>query len=345
MKNLKKFLVLILFPIILLGSASDAAVVFLTIFPGARAVGMGAAFTAIADDATATFYNPGGMPFIKNTEVSLQHSNWLTGLWPDMYYEFFGFVKPMGDLGSVGGNIVYLTTGETEAYIEGSDAPIARFVNFDFAITLNYGYAINDNFGVGLGAKFIYSFLAPDWLVKRVFPESGGGGTGVTYAFDAGLLYKVNINEENRILPYINLGMSLLNFGPGIRYTRQGGGEDPLPRTLKLGIALPLYRSDAIKFTFATDITKILVNLRSDWDQKGFNYVWWEAWKHYGIEFTYYDFVSLRFGYFWDAEGARKGPMFGGGVKLGKFTFDIGIDSPIYDFDTDNYRFSLGYIF
>ncbi len=344
MKFLKTLIIVIVFPALLFSAASDAAVVFLTIFPGARAVGMGAAFTAVADDATATFYNPGGIPFFENTEVTLQHSNWLTGLWPDMYYEFFGFVKPMSDLGSVGGHIIYLTTGETEVY-DWDGTPIARFVNFDFAVTLNYGYKIYENLGVGIGAKFIYSFLAPDWLVKRFFPESGGGGTGITYAFDAGLLYKYKFSSESKILPGLNFGLSLLNFGPGIRYTRQGGGEDPLPRTLKIGIALPLYRSEAVKFTFASDITKILVNLKKDWDEQGFSYVWWEAWKHFGVEFTYYDFVSLRFGYFWDAEGYRKGPMFGGGVKLGKFTFDIGVDSPIYDFDTQNYRFSLGYVF
>ena len=40
---------------------SDAAVLFLRIAPGARAAGMGEAFTAIADDAQATHYNPAGL--------------------------------------------------------------------------------------------------------------------------------------------------------------------------------------------------------------------------------------------------------------------------------------------
>ncbi|MEN3045757.1 MAG: PorV/PorQ family protein [Candidatus Hydrothermales bacterium] len=345
MKKVTKFIYFLVMPSILFSSANDAAVVFLTIFPGARAVGMGAAFTAVSDDATCTFYNPGGLPFIKSLEVSLQHSNWLTGLWPDMYYEFFGFVNPLGELGAIGGNVIYLTTGETEAYIEGSDAPIARFVNFDFAVTLNYGYRVFKDLGVGIGSKFIYSFLAPDWLVKRVFPESGGGGTGITYAFDFGLLYKLSFRPESKLLPGMSFGFSLLNFGPGIRYTRKGGGEDPLPRTLKVGVALPVYTSDAIKLTISSDITKILVKLFEDWEEKGFNYVWAEAWKHYGLEFTYYNFVSLRVGYFLDIEGARIGFMYGGGIRLGKFYFDIGVDSPIYDFETENYRFSLRYVF
>ncbi len=37
---------------------------------GARAMGMGGAFTAIADDATATFYNPAGLAQLKRPEVT-----------------------------------------------------------------------------------------------------------------------------------------------------------------------------------------------------------------------------------------------------------------------------------
>ena len=40
---------------------SNAAVLFLRIAPGARAAGMGEAFVAIADDATAVHYNPAGL--------------------------------------------------------------------------------------------------------------------------------------------------------------------------------------------------------------------------------------------------------------------------------------------
>jgi hypothetical protein len=42
-------------------AVSDAAELFLRIAPGARAAGMGEAFVAIADDATATHYNPAGL--------------------------------------------------------------------------------------------------------------------------------------------------------------------------------------------------------------------------------------------------------------------------------------------
>jgi ligand-binding sensor domain-containing protein len=44
-----------------LAGISDAAVLFLRIAPGARSAGMGEAFVAIADDASATHWNPAGL--------------------------------------------------------------------------------------------------------------------------------------------------------------------------------------------------------------------------------------------------------------------------------------------
>jgi hypothetical protein len=43
---------------------------FLTIGVGARALGMAGAFAGVADDATTTYWNPGGMTEIKGVEVS-----------------------------------------------------------------------------------------------------------------------------------------------------------------------------------------------------------------------------------------------------------------------------------
>ena len=56
---------------------SEATVQFLLITPGARATGMGEAFVSIADDATATYWNPAGLAFQSQRQISVMHSNWL----------------------------------------------------------------------------------------------------------------------------------------------------------------------------------------------------------------------------------------------------------------------------
>src|SRR5438105_1756828 len=55
----------------------ESAVPFLLIAPNARADGMGEAGTALADDASAAFWNPAGLAFQTGQELSLTHSNWL----------------------------------------------------------------------------------------------------------------------------------------------------------------------------------------------------------------------------------------------------------------------------
>ncbi|MDI6840314.1 MAG: hypothetical protein QMD71_05650 [bacterium] len=74
-------IILLFYPFCLDAGTSEAEVLFLIIYPGARPVGMGAAF-------------------------------WLPGLYPGMYYNFLGYVHPINQ-GAIGGHIIYFTTGET----------------------------------------------------------------------------------------------------------------------------------------------------------------------------------------------------------------------------------------
>lgn len=54
--------------------ATKYAAEFLKIPVGARAVGMGGAFSAIADDATSPYWNPAGMVYLPYREAFLQHA-------------------------------------------------------------------------------------------------------------------------------------------------------------------------------------------------------------------------------------------------------------------------------
>jgi hypothetical protein len=72
-------------------AATKYAAEFLKIPVGARAVGMGGAFSALADDATSPFWNPAGMVYLPYKEVFLQHAeqfgslvnhNFAAGVWP-----------------------------------------------------------------------------------------------------------------------------------------------------------------------------------------------------------------------------------------------------------------------
>lgn len=333
----KVFFTFILCSALLMGATRPGAV-FLLIWPGARATALSGAFSAVADDATACYYNQAGLAFLDGTIVSLQHAPWLPGLQPDMYYEYAGVTKSY-DIGTFGLSIVYLTTGPTEVRnIEG--IYLGTYTTFDISVGLNYGAKIKENLGIGIGWKFIYSYLVPPWVWGRM-PELGinNGGIGITYAFDVGTLYKP--------FSFLTVAGALQNIGPDISYT-ESGASDPLPYTLRLGLRFRPINTNVIGVALTADVTKILVGMFADETQTFFEnlrYEFNEAWKGFGLEIDYYNFVKLRVGYFIDDEGERVGLTYGGGIKAGGFSLDVGVDQDIYDFPTTNRKFSLSYQF
>ncbi len=334
LKRLTTLLILVILAGKGYSSASEAGAIFLTIFPGAKATAMGAAFSAVADDATASYYNPGALAFFRNTQFSLIHAPWLPALAPDMFYDYAGFVKPLNQ-GVIGGHLIYLNLGEVVANDESGNY-LGSWTPYDMALTLSYGFKLHENLGVGLSGKLIRSFLAPRDILAVVIGEPSGG-TATTFAFDGGIFYTG---------PFKGFTGSVViqNVGPGVRYTGSGK-RDPLPYLLRLGIAYRPIWTEMHKVTLSFDVNKILVNITRDLNKYGPTWVAWEAFKHIGVDYTLLDIISLRMGYFIDKDGAREGLTFGAGIKFKNFKFDIADDSRIYDFDeTGNRRFSLTYV-
>ena len=319
--------------------AFQAGAVMLTIYPGAKAVGMGGAFTGIADDPTCMFYNLGGLGFFRDMEVQLTHSPWLRTLVEDAYFDYFAGVFPT-KVGVFGASVTYLTPGEVEIYNESGDY-LGSFKPFDVAVQAGYGFEpLPDHLGVGMGFKVFYSYLIPDWVMREILNEPGGG-KALTFAVDGGALYKTPIG--------INFGFNLSNFGPGVSYSGEGQA-DPLPWTLRLGFAWHFIRSEYHKLTLAADWHKVLVGLFDDLQERGLGFVLDEGWRSVGAEYSLYDMLYLRYGYFHDRYGYRMGYTFGGGISYGAFKLDIADDSAIYEFNKHNpdvkrnLRFTLTFV-
>jgi hypothetical protein len=334
----KVLLILVLFSALVSGAGQRPGAVFLMIWPGARATALSGAFSAIADDATACYYNQAGLAFMSGTVVSLQHAAWLPSLNDEMYYEYLGVTKSY-KIGTFGLGITYLTTGPTEVRnFEG--VYLGIYTTFDIAAGLYYGVPLKPNLGLGIGWKFIYSYLVPPWVWLRM-PELGihSGGIGITYAFDVGTMYKP--------FSFLTIASALQNLGPNISYT-ESGASDPLPFTLRLGMNLQPINTRIFRVALTADVTKILIGMFADEDKSFFEnlaYEFKEAWVGVGLEADYYDLIKLRVGYFKDSEGKRTGFTYGGGIRAGGFSLDIGVDQNIYDFPTTNRKFSISYQF
>ena len=132
-------------------AVSQAAVLFLLISPGARSAGMGEAFVALADDATAVYWNPAGLAFQTGREITIMHCKWLPQLVSDMAYEFLAYRQYFESLGgTLGANITVLNLGEQHQTGESGPELIDTFTSWDLAVTLSYGTLMRKDLGLGL---------------------------------------------------------------------------------------------------------------------------------------------------------------------------------------------------
>jgi hypothetical protein len=319
---------------------SQAAVLALLIEPGARQAGMGEAFSAISDDATAGFYNPAGLAFQDRNSHNFQfmHQNWLPTLVSDMYYEYLGYSQYAEGWGNFAFNVVYFNMGEQYRTSEHSAEILSTFHSFDIFLTGSYGATITDNFSLGLTLKGIYSKLSDQGQGSEK-----GKGIGTSFAFDFGSMWKTPLRG-------LTLSSTIHNLGPKIAYI-DVTQADPLPLNWVFGAAYVPVESDFNRLTFVMDIYKPLVR-RNGTPFEALYKGWYDEDNEFeqvdfkvGSEYIYNNFMALRAGYTYDKDGDLKSPTFGVGVIFDKINVDIAyygaVDNPMQD----SMRFSIAYNF
>ena len=347
---------LIISPFLLnsLYAQGEATVLFLLINPGARQGGMGETGVALADDATAIYWNPAGLAFQYNDpeidkkgEATLMHVNWLPQFnLSDMYYDYAAGRYHLEDIGTVGMAIQYISYGESIYTGEGGPEELGRFNSSEVSITGSYALKLKENLGVGLNLKYIYSRLSP---IDVTVGTEKGKGIASGFAVDLGVLYHPGWAKR------LSLGANLANVGPKISYVDYAQA-DPLPTNLRLGFAYHLVKSEFNTLTLSYDTNKLLVNRDSTKVDGVFEAMLYSSWANgdaldkfthaFGLEYWYSQLIALRAGYFYESPNAgdRKFYTFGGGLRYSIFGFDFSYilgsvdDSPL----SDTMRFSLG---
>ncbi len=204
---------------------------FLKIGVGARPLGMGGAFVAVADDANTIWWNPAGVATTKHKEMTLMHNE----MGEDIRYQFLAYNQPVRKLrGGLGGSISYLSVSNIQGYSPGG-TKTKKLRTYDLGISLCYGLRILSSVSGGINFKFIDEKLAH----KKAS----------TYAFDIGGLWKTPLSG-------LQLGFNIQNLGGGLKFIQE---RSSLPLNGKLGGAYEF------KFFNAQSILAVDVNIPVDY--------------------------------------------------------------------------------
>jgi hypothetical protein len=278
------------------GEPGTSGFLFLRLGNGARASGMGEAFTAVADDATSIYWNPAGMANVEGVELNVTHSEWLM----DIRFEQVSLVNEMFG-GTVGLSFTGLYYGEMDRYgTSPSLTPDGTFAPYDLALSAGYAMDVLPNIAAGAAVKLIY---------EKIDFESA-----TSWAVDLGISHRSMIEG-------LTLAASILNLGPEAQFVE----EKFYPPLQLRGGAAYTYSDRRLRGSIALAAEAVFPN---DSDLK----------MHFGTEYTYQRYLSVRFGYKanYDVQGATLGI----GVYYKSLRFDYAFMPIDYDLG-DSHRFSI----
>ncbi|MDR9365245.1 MAG: type IX secretion system outer membrane channel protein PorV [Balneolaceae bacterium] len=334
------------------------AVPFLQIEPDSRATGMGNTGVAVADNASAIFWNPAGLAFQNQNQISVTHANWLPAFNADLFYDYLVGTYYVDGIGTIGGHITFLNLGE-QIRTDETGLELGRFNSFEISAGLSYGFQISDNFSLGTGLRYIYSSLADGSVSGQEI--SPGSSVGI----DLAGLYKTNPFQLGNRQASFNAGFNLSNIGPGIQYT-DNAQKDPLPTIMRLGWAytMDIDANGINTLTLSNDISKIMARNERvgtnpdspEYETMGVMEALFNTWVSYerfngtetvdvslgqqlmygfGLEYWYDELFALRSGYYYEhpENGNREFITLGAGLRYNIFGVDF---SYIYTLEDDH---------
>jgi len=255
---------------------------FLNVGAGARALGMGGAFVAVADDGTTAYWSPGGLPSLKSREVAFMHCQQFDSL---IKTNFISYVHPTARWGTFGVSWLRLgvedipRTGFVDAngnlmqdfddkndngikepgelYIELPEI-VGSFDDIEDGIFLSYGRQLTDNLSAGLNLKIIRQSLD--------FHSSSGLGIDIGGLYELVNGFKVGLNLQD--IPRTRLKWKLTKH------------EEVIPFSVRFGAA----------YTGQIPSMKSTITVSANVDTK------YDTEMHYGAEWWFMKTLALRVG-------------------------------------------------
>jgi len=264
---------------------------FLTEPVGARARGMAGAFTAVADDASAAWFNPSGLSLLRYKEFT----GFTRELWEDTQMSYVAYCYPTKKIGSFGLQVFDLTSEHYEKRETKWEDP-SEFSFGTKVLAVSYGRRFFKKYHAGLNLK----------MINKTMLSHSGSGIGL----DMGFLYEfefAGVSFWKKHLNRMRAGLNIQNvFPPSITMFEKSERFKP---NFALGFS---YKLDNVFTPVRDGLTAALDFSRP----AGMNVI-----TSVGCEYRYKNLLALR-------AGLRSNHIaMGMGIKYGQFQFDFSFDT------------------
>jgi tetratricopeptide (TPR) repeat protein len=189
---------------------------FLNLGSGAQSLALAGAVVARSSGVHALYWNPGGLGWLKGTEVTAMHAEYFQSI----RYENFGIAYGSRTFG-FGFSLTGLYLNGIEERTGPSENPLSTFGAYFMAPTISCARSFG-SVALGLNIKGVY--------------QSIGNDNALSFATDLGVSAQPGI-------PGLKTGVALSNFGSGVSFSQQSYS---LPSRVRFGISYALLRNSLV---------------------------------------------------------------------------------------------------
>ena len=176
----------------------------LLINPWARSSGWGGVNIASVRGVESSYLNIAGAAFVKKTELSFTHTQWLKG--SDVNISAFGLTQKVGESGAITLSLTSMSFGDIS--ITTTDLPEGGIGTFSPELI---------NLGISYSKAFSNSIYGG--VTLRAISESLADVKASGFSFDAGIQYVTGLNEAK---DNVKFGIALKNVGSPLRFSGDG---------------------------------------------------------------------------------------------------------------------------
>lgn len=284
-----------LIPVLGSQRAGTAMGQFLKIGVGGRAVAMGEAFVAVANDASALYWNPAGITLLEKNQVMFSHTDWPV----DVRLDYVGYVHRLDAANSIGLAMTVLHTDDFEETTEFQPLGTGRYVSFsDLALGLSFARQMTDRFSFGGTLKYVDETL-DNLHARNLF-------------IDFGIFFWTGFHSTRFAISVTNFGTNMEPSGTTV--LRDGTVIDDFqdfspPTIFRFGFASEILERGEHKLTTAVQLNHLNDNAEN---------------VNWGVEYSWNKLLALRGGYRFNVD--EESLTLGGGLMLPLNLVDLNLD-------------------